>query len=43
MACSQVSEALLQRAFHGDFNRMLAWWREQRAQRLAEKAALEAP
>ena len=28
--CSTVSEELLQREFAGDFDRLLAWWREQR-------------
>jgi hypothetical protein len=28
--CSIVSELLLQRAFAGDFERLLVWWREAR-------------
>jgi hypothetical protein len=28
--CSQVNEELMQRVFDGDFNRLLAWWRESK-------------
>ena len=28
--CSLVAEALLQREFEGDFERLLAWWRSRR-------------
>ena len=28
--CSMVSEALLRRAFDGDHERLLAWWRTER-------------
>jgi len=30
MQCSIVQEELKQRVFGGDFERMLAWWRQQR-------------
>lgn len=29
--CSMVDEELLARGFDGDFSRLLAWWREERA------------
>jgi hypothetical protein len=32
MMCSTAYEALLKRAFKGDFETLLAWWRSQRAQ-----------
>ena len=31
--CSQIAEALKARAFGGDFERLLAWWREAKAAR----------
>jgi len=31
--CSQVGEALKQRAFDGDFNRLIEWWRAAKAER----------
>jgi hypothetical protein len=39
MYCGQVTEDLLQRRFGGDFDAMLAWWRENKS---AQHAALEA-
>jgi hypothetical protein len=35
--CSIVSEQLLQRGFAGDFNRLLAWWREAGARATSEQ------
>jgi hypothetical protein len=32
MLCSTAYEALLKRAFKGDFETLLAWWRSKRAQ-----------
>jgi hypothetical protein len=30
MTCSQLTEALKKRKFDGDFNAMLAWWRQHK-------------
>jgi hypothetical protein len=41
--CSTVSEALLKTRFHGNFEAMLSWWRENKtAQHLALDAAQRA-
>ena len=31
-ACSQIADELLQRGFHGDLDRLLAWWRAARTE-----------
>jgi hypothetical protein len=36
--CSIVSEQLLQRGFAGDFERLLAWWRDARAAATSQQA-----
>ena len=36
MTCSQVSEALLSRAFNRDFDQLLAWWRSEKRLRQGE-------
>jgi len=42
--CSIVSEQLLQRGFAGDFDRLLAWWREARdVAAAADRHALATP
>jgi hypothetical protein len=33
MLCSQIAEALKQRAFDGDFTRLIEWWRVAKAER----------
>ena len=33
-SCSLAAEELLQRGFGGDFDKLLAWWRSQRSERL---------
>jgi hypothetical protein len=44
MTCSQLTEALKQRKFDGDFNAMLAWWRQLKpAEHLALAQAGEQP
>jgi hypothetical protein len=44
MTCSQLTEALKQRKFDGDFNAMLAWWRQHKpAEHLALAQAAEQP
>jgi hypothetical protein len=37
--CSITHEQLLRQAFGGDFNRLLAWWRSQRAANSAQPDA----
>jgi hypothetical protein len=37
--CSMIYEALKQRVFGGDFDRLLAWWRQQQAQPAAQAGA----
>jgi hypothetical protein len=36
VACSMVSEALLRKAFGGDFHALLAWWRVAKNERERE-------
>lgn len=31
--CSQIADALKQRAFDGDFERLIQWWRAAKAER----------
>lgn len=39
MRCSQIAEALKQRAFDGDFERLLQWWRSAKLDRARIAAA----
>lgn len=43
MQCSIIHEELKQRVFGGDFDQMLAWWREQRGVPEGRTATSAAP
>ena len=41
--CAEIGEALKQRAFDGDFERLIAWWRRERDGPAARRLQVEAP